>query len=338
MKFAILDPRPNAGATEANDKIFKLDPVIGVEVTIPALASRCWYNIDPQHYGGDASRAAIEVVLEAVVNDGFLSPNCLQCGDSWANHTSSGPDCGLGKPTVLPNEYVVATIRPDLDSVGAMAILKLASEGTMYFSENRVRQIATADKFARGGWPGPKPLPSTSNPWDESSASAESSRPLAAIAAAVADFRVPIADRVATMEQWLMTGEEPASYRAQVERERNDMIAALESGAIRHEVRCDGKIAVVESTHRAATSVGYALAPVVVALNPAFRQGPGEPYRKFTVCAFEARFADIKSALAELATLEPGWGGSPTIGGSPQGVSSKLTIDQVVEVVSRHLK
>lgn len=334
MKFAILDPRPIPAATEANEKIFKtacgvcehasgqVDGltctscggtgfmlVIGVEVTIPALAAHCAINIDPQHTEGNKNLAAIEVASKMIV---------------WEN-------CG---------EHIVATIRPDLDSVGSMAILKLASEGK-HFSEGflgRVAQIASADKFARGGWSGPKSLPTANNPWDENSASAESSRPLAAIAAAVADFRVPIADRVATMEKWLLTGEEPANYRAQVERERHEMIVALESGAIKYGTRCDGRIAVVESAHRAATSVGYSLAPVVVALNPAFRIGGGEPHRKFTICAFEARFADIKSALAELAALEPGWGGSPTIGGSPQGVSSKLTIDQVVEVLSRHLK
>ncbi|MEK7493808.1 MAG: hypothetical protein AAB630_01490 [Patescibacteria group bacterium] len=202
----------------------------------------------------------------------------------------------------------------------------------------RINMVAIADKFARGGYSGPKPLPTRDNPWDESSATAESSRPLAAIAAAIMDFKVPLADRVATMEKWLLTGEEPKQYRDSVEKERLDMITALEGGAIKHETRSGGKIAVVESTHRATTSVGYSRAPVVVALNPDFRLGAGEPHRKFTVCAFEEKFADIKSALAELATLEAGWGGSPTIGGSPQGVSSALTIDQVVEVVAKHLR
>ncbi len=98
------------------------------------------------------------------------------------------------------------------------------------------------------------------------------------------------------------------------------------------------EIAVVDSTHRAATMVGYSLAPVVVARNPAFKLGGGDAHIKFTVCVFEPKFADIKSALSELAVLEAGWGGSPTIGGSPQGVSSMLTTEQVVEVVARHLK
>ena len=60
--------------------------------------------------------------------------------------------------------------------------------------------------------------------------------------------------------------------------------------------------------------------------------------KNFFLFLFGAWGFYIKSALAELAALEPGWGGSPTIGGSPQGVSSLLTTEQVVEVVARHLK
>lgn len=303
--FATLDPRNVPAAAEANDRVFA-DPVYGIEVTVPALAKRCIGNLDPQHTGNDASRAAIEDALTAE----------------------------------LPAEgTTLATVRADLDAVGAMALFSIRAKGESLGSAmERINMVATADKFARGGYTGPKPLPTRDNPWDESSATAESSRPLAAIAAAVMDFKVPLADRVATMEKWLLTGEEPKQYRDSVEKERLDMITALESGAIRHETRADGRIAVVESTHRAATSVGYSLAPVVIARNPAFKLGGGEAHVKFTICAFEAKFADIKSALTELSSLEAGWGGSPTIGGSPQGVSSALTTDQVVEVVAKHLK
>ncbi len=141
------------------------------------------------------------------------------------------------------------------------------------------------------------------------------------------------------MERWLLTGEEPVQYVEKVAQEREEIVSALENGQINARLSSDGKIAIVESSHRAATSIGYALAPVVVALNPAFRMAGVKPHRKFTVCVFElGKFADIKAALAELGRVEPGWGGSPTIGGSPQGVSSKLTIDEVVSIVQKQLK
>ncbi|MBP9798078.1 hypothetical protein KBC70_02925 [Candidatus Woesebacteria bacterium] len=328
LKFALLDPRPIPAAIEANNAVFDGGQVLGIEVTVPALAARCSLgNIDPQHLAGNAHLTAIEAVMSI---------------------------------TVPQDGAVLATIRADLDSVGAMAVLRMraaardsailaAGTGELLAGVDpngwqptgplleRISLVAEADRFARGGYPGPRPLPTSDNRWPESGASAESSRPLAAIAAAVTDFRVPVADRVATMEKWLLTGNEPESYRTQVERERMDMIRALEDGSIEHHTEATG-IAIVKSAHRAATLVGYASAPVVVALNPEFRFGGGEPHAKFTVCQFTTEYLDLRAALAELAELEPGWGGSPTIGGSPQGVSSTLSVEQVVDVIARHLR
>jgi hypothetical protein len=312
-QYATFDPRQIDAARAANEEVFALGHVYGIEVTVPALAARCVANIDPQHgEGGNADLAAIEVVL-------------------WATLPADGT--------------VFATIRADLDSVGSMALFSLRRRGLIPRDEDeaadimsRIRQVADADKFVRGGYPGPVPMPTTDNTWPEQGASAEGSRPLAAIAAAVMDFRVPMDRRVEFMEEWLLSGKEPDGYREKVEAERLDLVRALSDGTIKVSVVAEGRVAVVESTHRAATSVGYAHAPVVVAKNTAFRLGGGEPHTKYTVCAFEPRFADIKSALAELNGMEAGWGGSPTIGGSPQGVSSTLTTEQVVEVVARHLK
>lgn len=292
--FAIFDPR----ASEANEKIFSSGPVYGIEVTVSALAARCVENLDPQHSGGDHDLAAIEAATTV---------------------------------ELPPDGATLVTVRADLDAVGAMAVFSLRAEGmNVDWAKYRIQWIAESDKFARGGYPGPRPLPSKTNPWPEQGI-------LAAIAAAISDFKVPLADRVQLLKGWLLNGIDPEQYRAQVEKERQEMIAALELGAIKFETRANGRVCVVESTHRASTSVGYANAPVVIALNPTFRQGPGEPYRKFTICQFSAGYVDIKAALADLSALETGWGGSPTIGGSPQGVSSTLTTEQVVEAVVAHL-
>ncbi|NTW30024.1 MAG: hypothetical protein HGA33_02015 [Candidatus Moranbacteria bacterium] len=197
----------------------------------------------------------------------------------------------------------------------------------------RIRLVAAADTFARGNWPGQQPLPTRENPWPVSG-SAEGTRELAAMAAAAADFKVPLARRVGMMTKWLLTGEEPESYRSQVERERLDLIAAIEAGEVK--ITRLNNITAVETTHRAATMVGYLSAPIVVALNPAFRFAGGEPHRKFTVCQYTAGYVDLRAVVAELAAMEAGWGGSPTIIGSPQGVGSILTIDDVVIAVERH--
>ncbi len=294
FNFSVLDPRNIPAAVEANEKLFS-GPVYGIEVTIPALAKRCVANLDPQHTGGDASRAAIE---DAVMVE-------------------------------LPSEGItLVTVRADLDAVGAMAVFSIRAKGEgLESAKERINMVATADKFARGGWPGRREV-----------GASDGDEQLAAIASAVSNFKVPLSERVAMTEKWLLTGEEPAGYRARVEAERAEIRRAIAAGEIKVSEAANGRIAVVESTHRAATSVGYCLAPVVVARNPAFKLGGGESHVKFTICQFAGGFVDIRTALAALAQRELGWGGSPTIGGSPQGVSSTLTTDHVVEVVVKHLK
>lgn len=297
-----LDPRPGAD----NSLVLGAN-TLGIEVTIPALAARCELgNLDPQHTGGDANLAAIEVALIA---------------------------------DLPPEGAILVTVRADLDSVGAMAVL--ASRKIREFDSDavrrRIQQVADADKFVRRGWPGPKSLPTQENPWPEEGAGVESSRMLAAIAVAVADFNVPLDARVATMQLWLLTGQEPEQYRSQVEIERSHLISALETGQIEIARMANGRVAVVTTTHRAATLVGYSVAPIVLALNPEFRFNGGVPHSKFTICQFVEGYVDLRSAIEGLSRLESGWGGSATIIGSPQGVSSCLSIEVVVGVLEKYL-
>lgn len=291
-----------SAAQEANDKLFADNRVFGVEVTIPQYAEMCYMNLDPQHSSGDANTAAIELAV-----------------------TCDLPELGS----------VLATVRADLDSVGGMAILAMRAEGMDLTTEvlDRVEKIAESDKFAKGGWPGKHPLPTRESLFDS-----ELDGELAAIGAAVSDFKVALEQRVAWMREWLASGIEPGGYRDRVLAEKIDMIQALESDKIQMNTTSDDRVAVVVSTHRAGTSLGYLLAPVVIATNPAFSFAGGEPHVKHTVCVFEAgKYVDLKAALTELNELEAGWGGSPTIGGSPQGVSSKLTTEQVAAVIAKYL-
>jgi hypothetical protein len=45
---------------------------------------------------------------------------------------------------------------------------------------------------------------------------------------------------------------------------------------------------------------------------------------------------NISGAFEELNALEAGWGGRPTIGGSPQGVGSNLELETVIEIAKKH--
>lgn len=304
--FALLDPRPVAAARIANDNVFALGPVYGVEVTVPELAARCVINIDPEHTEGRTDYTAIE----------------------------SATDVSLPPPGAI-----IATVRPDLDSVGAMAILAIRRWMGDELRNDlwmRLDMIAEADAFQRGWWPGPRALPSKADLWPSGAASADDVRDLAPVAAAVNDYRLSLDLRVQIVDRWLTSGHEPDGYRALVDAERLRMVAALESGEIGVMVHGSSVVS-VECSNRGATMIGYCLAPVVVARNPSFSFGVGPEHVKYTICAFAPGHCDIAAATRELAELEPGWGGSPLIAGSPQGVSSALTLDQVVNVVRGHL-
>jgi hypothetical protein len=307
-KYGIIDPRPVPEAKATNDKLFE-NPrgVLGIEVTIPAYAQKCSLgNIDPQHTDGNIDLAAIE-----------LAQTC----------------------DIPPSEATMVTVRADLDALGSMALLKYRANGGEITPEikARIEAIATTDKFARGGWPGKSELPNKENPWPTSGGASED-KTLAPIAARIMDFKVPVVERVKSIEEYLIQGTEPTGYREKVEAERTEMIGALESGKIKIEIVADGNVAYVESSHRSGTSLGYSQAPIVVAFNPTFKQGPGDAYKKYTVCQYDDSWVDLVAVKNELAQLEEGWGGSPTIIGSPQGKSSEIPHEKIVEIIIKNLK
>lgn len=286
--------------------------ILGAEATRPATIERCNLgNIDPQHTGGNVDLAAIEMA----------------------------PDYDIG--SLDTKELWMVTDRPDLDALGTMVIIqaRVENDGVLELSDQgwqKIMAIAENDKFALGQWH-PQELPTRDNPWRD-----PSEELMAPIAALVSDNDVPLAKRVKGVRDWLFDDQEPLGYREKAEAKRLDLIEALENGTITAEI-VDG-IAVVNATHPAATTVGYALSPVVVAVNPEFSWQSGEPHTKVTICQFTQGHLDLKAVFDELneadqAVQQSGntWGGSPIIGGSPQGISTELATNEIVGVVTKHL-
>lgn len=302
FQFAILDPRPIEQAVVANEQIFAnaQGGVLGVEVTVPKLAEKCTLgNIDPQHSEGDISRAAIDDATKIPLPE--------------ANIT-------------------MATVRPDLDSVGAMAVIDLRKKGIVLNTESisRIDQISILDRFSREGWKA-KILPSKEDLWKGVD------KDLVALGSAVADHKLNLVDRVGIISKWIQKGDVPHEFVEKVGKERLLMVEALESGEIKHELFANGKAVFIESVHSAGTQVGYSIAPVVVALNPKFRLHGGEPHKKYTISQYSSGYVDLQKVLEELKTMEAGWGGSPTIIGSPQGESSVVDNDTIKGILERNL-
>jgi hypothetical protein len=318
----ILQLDTRLSARPATTALLRSETVFGLEVTDPEYATACAAgNVDPQHLGGRRDLSSIEVIA-----------------------------------ALFRGQAKAATVLPDLDSLGSMAVLEIAmdliAKARAFEGEvlERIELIGAADRFERGGWPGVRPLPTKERPWFEEAAGATESRPLAAMGAVVQDRRLPLTERVRLLKLWLATGQEPQEYRTRVETERLDMIRALEEDEIIIGKAAHGCIATVVSTHRAGVGLGYHCAPVVIALNPQFRFGEGDVHAKFTIAQFTDDYIELDAILAELneqeaatrsiplAGLKNRWGGSPTIGGSPQGESSRLSLREVVRTVKRHLR
>ena len=303
--FAALDLRDPEEFPEAaayNGKLFADNTVWGVEMTTPEFADRCAVNIDPQHIGRDPTTAAIEEAVRIPLPD---------------------------------EDVMLVTTRADLDSIGGMAVLTIRNEGGEITEEmmERIQIVAEVDKFKQGPYPGPRPMPT-----EETMRDNRNDEALAAINAEISDPEVPLEKRVEAMKEWLKTGKESEKYRARADEEILEIIRDFENGKISYEMRAGGRIVFIETTHNAEILIGYRLAPVVVARNPAQPVETGGTQIKYSICTWDDTFADIRGALDELNELEPGWGGQQNVGGSPEIGSSRLTVEQVIAVVEKYLK
>lgn len=305
-QYGLIDPRSTPEAKTANDKLFENpNGILGIEVTIPQYAEKCNLgNIDPQHTNNNADLAAIE-----------LAQTC----------------------DVPPDKATMVTIRADLDAFGSMVLLKYRANKGKLTPEiiSRIEAIALKDKFSRGRWPGKSELPSKENPWPGSKNDSSQNTILSSVSAKIMDFKVPINERIKSMEEYLIHGTEPLGYKEKIEAERAEMLNALEDGKIK--IVADGNIAYVESSHRSGTNLGYSQAPVVVAFNPTFKQGSNDTYKKYTICQYDDSWVDLIAVKNELTKLEEGWGGSSTIIGSPQGKNSEIPHKKIIEIVAKHL-
>jgi hypothetical protein len=304
--IALLQPSRSPDAETHNEPLLG-DTTLGIEVTEPELAARCGLsNLDPQHgrdtpIPGRRPRSAVEAALD------------------W-------PLPPLGARLV--------TIRPDADAFGAMAVLSLRAKGIVLdaAARRRVAMIGRCDAFALGDWSrwrtsrGPLPRPAPARQMVCTPAG------YAAVTALARDTALTPDARVLAFEAWLLT----ADIRAYA-REANgvfvaNLARAWNEGEI--DIRCPppGGLAVVRSAAPGALMLGYRFAPLVAAFSPDLEGGP----RKVTIAQFATGHADLAAVAAGLSALEPGWGGTPTIVGSPQGVGSRLPEAVIFECVAKH--
>lgn len=276
---------------------------LGVEVTEAELAAGCGLgNIDPQHLGGNRDIAAIDFAL------------------TWP---------------LPPAGSKLVTIRADADAIGAMAVLGLRGAGMTLTEETieRIALVSEADRFARGRWPGTRPLPAAAADVDEVGPGRQN---LGAMIAGIALPELAPEAAVREMRRWLLSGKAPDSWIRLAETAAGRLFSALESGAVRVRAIAPGKMALVEGFVPGALRLGYRLAPVVIAVATLQGAPDRRPQRKITIAQYEPGHVDLEPAARALSEIEPGWGGSATIIGSPQGQCCTMPIKYCAGILRRH--
>lgn len=272
--------------------------VVGLEMTVPDLITECDKNIDPQHTDGKANECCAKTVAE----------NAEKLLKSYK-----------GK------DVVFVTNRVDVDSVAAYVLADRYLQGEKVFYNSYIEKINEHDTHQGEKWSGPKPIEKAFDPENK----------VAALASSIKVFTVTdknIDDVKTFMEKGTVDEKTMENYRTV----QKGIIDRVKSGDIKTEVK--GGVAYVETTLPCATNVGYSLAPVVVAVNPAMKLGPqGTPFRKVSICQHEAGYVDLNAVAEKLNSMEAGWGGSPTFKGSKQGENCNISLSEIKKTVYANL-
>ena len=275
--------------------------VIGLEMTIPELAELCSRNIDPQHTDKRGEQSCAKEIAEK-------APELL----------------GWFKSKDL-DKIIFVTNRVDVDSVAAFVLADRYLKGEKIAMNENIEAINAHDTAAGKPWSGPVPIEEAFDPNSKTGA----------LAASIQVFNVT-EDNIADVKGFIDSGEVRDSIMDSFRKSQQTIIGKVESGEIKTEVV--GGIAYVMSSDRAATNVGYSLAPVVVAENPVMRASDGHTYRKISICQHsEGGYVDLRAVGAELAAREEGWGGNPSFIGSPQNQDCTISMSDIKKTVFANL-
>lgn len=240
----------------------------------------------------------------------------------------------LSKMAGVFSKVALITIKPDLDSIGAMvlATLSINHPSLQITGDILLRLIAIANSDRHG---------STSK-WNRHKRINYFNEPL------FSKFGIPIGIlsaigshddiriKVQYMTDYILTGtfEKFDKYTALMLKKNEKSSKSTDVQII-----IDNKFVFVESNYRGAIGLGYRYAPVVLAKNPSYRFGQdGLKGVKYTIAQFNSSHVNIEKVLNRILVLEDDWGGdNNSIIGSSQREPSKLTTDQIFDIIKQEL-
>jgi hypothetical protein len=244
--------------------------------------------------------------------------------DHHSSHNSSATPSACEQALALPSNRlpkpgsILATIRPDSDSITAMAVLANRLEGRPV-NEALVREIGRLDRGLA-----PTELYSDQTIRDLIQAIRRKTRFNEEIHKKVF-FVKDVLDGSVNMDYV----QRLASRHRELARERHARLNV----ELEPKVVIPDKVVFVKSDTRLAMGHGYRHAPVVIL------QQETPHFSRYSVGVDEKSDLDryLGRAIRELNKMEPGWGGRSSIFGSPQDRDTKLTPEQVIDVVKKYV-
>ncbi len=287
------------------------DMTIGFEITHNLISKNLDLNIDPQHKDDIEDHTCVEKLIT-------LLPNIKKEYDSGR----------------IIHLYFLKT---DLDSISAAAVLelhlcknkKLESEE----SQKRIFNIANYDRHGRKWAPKFTDKKKAIDIREENEKYYSEYKIPRGLFMLVSGWKNPVEYKIETMKDWILTG-----HFTDIEKYNKMAIKnfkeALNNSKI--EVLEPEKLVFVKSNKRGACGIGYQVAPIVIAMNPSFRFGYGDKRvygRKWVIAQCDEGYIPLQDILVKILEIEPGWGGSNSIIGSPQDRPSKIKKEDIIEIV-----
>jgi len=215
--------------------------------------------------------------------------------------------------------YII--LKPDADAIGATALLHMIIMGSSINSDmiERIIDIAKSDTHGR------------------KTRKQQLTYPLkSALCTMIADFNLDLSQKVINTGYYLKNGNFNESEKYElIAKER---LAKAKSNT-EVKILLKHKIVHVKSRHRGATSKGYQIAPIVIAENNhyIFNNTKEKFGTKYTIAQYKPGNINLIEVTKQLNKIEPGWGGSYVIIGSPQDRPSNISVKQLFTIMKRCL-
>jgi len=298
-----------SGETEFFENISKDFIVVGVEVTLPQYEEYCMISIDPQHSPNQQNQITS---IEYIFN---FQDSILEVVKEF-------------------NKIVLTTVKTDIDSIGTMAIITLLLRNELKLDGDlilRLKAIAKSDRHGRRNWKMQKEDYFHFNDYNIFGLPS-------GLAYMTSDHKITIDQKVKNVISYLITGTFKTlnKYNNLV---YNNLKQSNKNTSLK--IIVPKKLCFVESKHRGGIAYGYKQTSCVIAKNPSFSFGQ-EPSKiigtKITIAQYsDSNFIDLNKVRFELNQIEPGWGGSNVIIGSPLTKPTTISNEQVIAICKKHL-